>query len=80
LGWSYYGEKAVEYLFGPRAILPYRWLWVAAVMVGSTLKLSVVWDFSDIANALMSLPNLISLLVLSRVIARETREHLPNTQ
>jgi AGCS family alanine or glycine:cation symporter len=75
LGWSYYGEKAVEYLFGNRAIRPYRWLWVAAVMVGAVVNIPVVWSFADIANALMALPNLIALLLLSGVIAAETRLH-----
>jgi AGCS family alanine or glycine:cation symporter len=76
LGWSYYGEKAAEYLFGPRACRPYRWLWVAAVMLGSVATLPVVWSFADIANGLMAVPNLISLLVLSGVIVSETREYL----
>lgn len=76
LGWSYYGEKAVEYLWGSRAILPYRWLWVAAVMVGSTATLKIVWSLADITNALMAIPNLISLLVLNRVIVEETRQYL----
>ena len=75
LGWSYYGEKAAEYLLGQRAVKPYRWLWVLAVLVGSVLPLAVVWDFSDAANGLMALPNLISLLLLSGVIAAETRAH-----
>jgi AGCS family alanine or glycine:cation symporter len=76
LGWSYYGEKAVEYLLGTSAIRPYRWLWVAAVMVGSVTSLNVVWTFADITNGLMAVPNLISLLVLHRVIAAETRQYL----
>ena len=76
LGWSYYGEKAVEYLLGSWAILYYRLLWVAAVMVGSVVSLKIVWTFSDIANALMALPNLVSLLVLTPVIVAETRKHL----
>ena len=76
LGWSYYGEKAAEYLFGPKIILPYRWLWVAAVMVGSVATLSAVWAFADIANGLMALPNLVSLLLLNGVIAAETRKYL----
>lgn len=75
-GWSYYGEKAVEYLFGIRAITPYRILWVVAVVVGATIPLSVVWNFSDAANGLMAIPNLISLLVLSGVVASETRKYL----
>jgi AGCS family alanine or glycine:cation symporter len=76
LGWSYYGEKAAEYLFGPRVVRPYRWLWVIAVMVGAVATLSTVWSFADIANGLMAVPNLISLIVLSRVAVAETREYL----
>ena len=74
LGWSYYGEKAVEYLFGKKSIRPYRYLWVAGVMVGSVVN-PAVWSFADIANALMTLPNLISLVLLSTVAAKETREY-----
>ena len=80
LGWSYYGEKAAEYLWGTRAIKPYRWLWVAAVMVGSVVSLPAVWNFADIANGLMAIPNLISLILLSGVIVAETREFLWNGQ
>ncbi len=76
LGWSYYGEKAIEYLAGSGAIRYYRWLWVGAVMLGSVLSLPAVWSFADIANGLMALPNLISLLVLAPVIVAETRLHL----
>lgn len=76
LGWSYYGEKAAEYLLGPRAIKPYRLLWVAAVMLGAVTTLPMVWSFADIANALMAIPNLIALIALSGVIAAETRAHL----
>ncbi|MBN1929431.1 MAG: sodium:alanine symporter family protein [Chlorobiaceae bacterium] len=75
LGWSYYGEKALEYLAGRGAIKPYRWLWVAAVMVGSVASLQAVWTFADIANGLMALPNLVALLLLSPVIASETKEY-----
>jgi len=76
LGWSYYGEKAAEYLLGPSAILPYRVLWVAAVMVGSVTPLGAVWSFADIANGLMAVPNLVSLIALSGVLVAETRAHL----
>jgi AGCS family alanine or glycine:cation symporter len=76
LGWSYYGEKAVEYLLGTRAIKPYRYLWVVAVMVGSVVSLQIVWSFADIANGLMAVPNLISLLFLTPVIVAETKQHL----
>jgi AGCS family alanine or glycine:cation symporter len=76
LGWSYYGEKAAEYLFGGRAVKPYRYLWVAAVMVGSVATLPAVWAFADIANGLMAIPNLISLIALSGVVVSETRLYL----
>ncbi|MGQ9809477.1 MAG: alanine/glycine:cation symporter family protein [Armatimonadota bacterium] len=76
LGWSYYGEKAVEYLFGSRAVLPYRVLWVCAVMAGSVTALPLVWEFADAANALMAIPNLASLLLLNGVIVAETRKYL----
>lgn len=78
LGWSYYGERAIEYLFGHAAIRPYRWLWVAAVMVGSMVTMPAVWAFADIANAFMALPNLVSLILLNGVIVNETRKHLWN--
>jgi AGCS family alanine or glycine:cation symporter len=76
LGWSYYGEKAAEYLFGEGAVKPYRWLWVAAVMVGSVATLPAVWAFADIANGLMAVPNLVSLIALSGVAVAETRAYL----
>ena len=76
LGWSYYGEKAAEYLFGVGAIRPYRFLWVLAVLVGSVATLPAVWHFADIANGLMAVPNLISLIALSGVIVAETRHYL----
>lgn len=76
LGWSYYGERAMEYIFGKRSIKPYRLLWVAAVMIGSIARLPMVWNFADAANALMAIPNLISLLLLSGLIVSETRTYL----
>ena len=76
LGWAYYGEKACEYLFGTRSIAVYRVLWVIAVMAGSVAPLPIVWSGADITNALMAIPNLISLLLLTGVIVDETREHL----
>lgn len=75
LGWSYYGERAAEYLFGQKAILPYRICWVIAVFIGSVLPLSVVWHFSDAANGLMAIPNLIALICLSGVIVSETKKY-----
>jgi AGCS family alanine or glycine:cation symporter len=76
LGWSYYGEKAAEYLAGPRVVVPYRWLWVIAVMVGSVATLPAVWSFADVANGLMAVPNLIALIALHGVITAETRRYL----
>ena len=76
LGWSYYGEKAMEYLAGERAVLPYRILWCIAVYFGSVFSLQFVWNFADLANGLMAIPNLIALLALSGVMVRETREYL----
>jgi AGCS family alanine or glycine:cation symporter len=76
LGWCYYGEKAAEYLFGTGAIFYYRVAWVALVMVGSVVTMNAVWSFADIANGLMAVPNLISLLFLSGVIVSETRKFL----
>lgn len=78
IGWSYYGEKAAEYLFGVGAILPYRVLWVAAVMIGSTLSLPIVWSLADITNGLMAIPNLLSLIWLNRTIVAETKYYLWN--
>jgi AGCS family alanine or glycine:cation symporter len=76
LGWSYYGEKAAEYLFGSKVIKPYRYLWVIFVMIGSVLSLNAVWTFADITNALMALPNIVSLILLSGVIVNETKKYL----
>ena len=76
LAWSYYGEKACEYLLGNRAVLPYRWLWVLAVLGGAVLPLPAVWAAADITNALMAIPNLIALIVLNGVVVAETRRYL----
>ncbi len=75
LGWSYYGEKAIEYLLGVRAILPYRLVFIAAIYFGAVRSLSFVWTVSDVMNGLMALPNLIGLLLLSGVIVAETRDY-----
>ena len=76
LGWSYYGEKAAEYLFGSGIIKPYRWLWVIAVFAGSVLSLPIVWSFADITNGLMAIPNLISLIALNGIVVKETSEYI----
>ena len=76
LGWCYYGERAMEYLAGKRSIKPYRIVFIILCFVGCTMALNVVWNIADIMNALMAIPNLISLLLLSGVIARETNHYL----
>lgn len=75
LGWSYYGERCIEFLFGTKSILPYRLLFVAMVALGGFLKLDLIWTIADIVNGLMALPNLIALLALSPVIIKETRQY-----
>ena len=76
LGWCYYGERAMEYLKGRRWMLAYRVLYILAVFAGSVANLAIVWNVADCMNALMAIPNLVSLLLLSGVIVRETREFL----
>ena len=78
LGWTYYSQKAVEYLGGRKVMLAYRIVWIIMIYVGSVINLSLVWSFADIVNALMAVPNLISLLLLSGVIVKETRKYLWN--
>lgn len=75
LGWSYYGERSCEYLLGARAIIPYRVVFVAFVFVGAVYSLELVWSLADVMNGLMALPNLVGLLLLSGVVARETRAY-----
>ena len=78
LGWSYYGERCAQYLWGKRALLPYKLVFVAVVVVGPVLALDLVWTIADILNALMAIPNLVAVLLLSGVVARETRHYLGN--
>jgi len=80
LGWAYYGEKAIEYIGGKRLIMIYRILWVIFIYVGSVINLSLVWNIADSMNALMAIPNLISLLLLSGVLVKETKKYLWNKQ
>lgn len=76
LGWCYYGEKAIEYLCSIRYIKLYRFIWIIAVFVGAIINLSIVWTISDIMNALMAIPNIVSLVLLSGIIAHETKHYL----
>jgi len=75
IGWNYYGEKAVEYLFGEKSIRIYRVVFTVVVMIGATVSLEFVWNFSDLMNGMMAIPNLIGLLLLSKVIKAETERY-----
>ena len=75
LGWSFYSEKCVEYLFGESAIKGFRILWIIAVPIGATASLDFMWLVADTLNALMAIPNLIALILLSPVVFRLTRDH-----
>ncbi len=77
LGWSYFGERSLEYLGGHRLVYPYRVLWIIVAYVGCVIpKSSIVWNFADFANGLMALPNLICMIALSGVLVAETRKYL----
>lgn len=75
LGWCYYGEKSIEYLFGIKSVLPYRIVFIMLIGVGAVAKLSLVWNISDTLNGLMALPNLIGLLMLTPVVVSETKQY-----
>jgi AGCS family alanine or glycine:cation symporter len=83
LGWGYYGERAISYLFGEKSIFPYRIVFILAAFFGcyvleleSFSGLQLVWTFSDVMNGAMAVPNLIGVLLLSRIVAHETRDFL----
>ena len=76
LGWNYYGERAIIYLFERKGVLPYRLIFIALVASGAFLKLEAIWILADIVNGLMAIPNLIALLLLSGVIVRETKLYM----
>lgn len=75
LGWYYYGERCAIYLFGEKVIRPYKVLWVAAVFVGAVVSIDIIWDFADLMNGLMAIPNIIAVLLLNKVIASETKKY-----
>lgn len=77
LGWSYYGEKSIEYLFKEKAVMPYRVIFTGVVFVGAVVKLDLVWTFADVMNGLMVFPNLVGVLGLSKVVIEETKKYLP---
>jgi AGCS family alanine or glycine:cation symporter len=76
ISWSYYGDRCFEYLFGPMAIMPYRYLYCFVVILGAIGALDLVWTIADILNALMAVPNLIALLGLAGVVAGETEDYI----
>lgn len=78
LGWAYYGERCVEYFAGRSGLVPYRALYIAVAVIAPIIKLNVVWTIADILNALMAIPNLVAVLLLSNVIVKETRKYINN--
>ena len=78
LGWAYYGERCVEYFAGKKGLIPYRVLYIAVAVIAPVISLNLVWTIADILNALMALPNLVAVLLLSNVIVAETRKYINN--
>ncbi|AJF05835.1 alanine/glycine:cation symporter family protein [Geoalkalibacter subterraneus] len=80
IGWAYYGEECIEYIFGLKARTPYRWVFCLAIAFGAFQKVAFVWDFSDTMNGAMAIPNLIGLLALSGVVVKATRDAFARPQ
>ena len=80
LGWSYYSERCLEYLFGVKVIMPFRIVWVMVIPLGALWKLDLVWGVADMLNGLMAIPNLMALVLLSPVVFRLTRKHFSGTR
>ena len=78
LGWSFYGEKCTQYLFGDKAIMPFRILWILVIPLGAVAQLDFIWLMADTLNALMALPNLIALILLSPIVFKLTRDYFTN--
>ena len=76
LGWSYYGERCCEYLFGKKGLIPYRIIFLAILVVAPLITLDIVWNISDILNALMAIPNIIAVLFLSNEVSADTKYYL----
>jgi AGCS family alanine or glycine:cation symporter len=76
IGWGYYGEKSIEYLFKEGVVKPYRVVFTLAVFLGAVVKLELAWAFADVMNGLMAFPNLVGLLGLSKVVVDETKKYL----
>ena len=82
LGWNYYGERCIEYMFNrnKKAVKTYRWLYIIAVFIGPYMTVAAVWNIADIFNALMAFPNSIVLLALSGVVVKESKEYFARTK
>lgn len=76
LGWSHYGSKAFEYLFGSGSIIVYRIIFIVFILCGATMRLDLAWDLSDTFNGLMAIPNLIGVLALSPVVCKITKNYV----
>ncbi|MDR2065958.1 MAG: sodium:alanine symporter family protein [Prevotellaceae bacterium] len=76
IGWSYYAEKSIEYLFGRKSVLPYKIVYLIMVFTGAVFSIDLIWNFADITNGLMAIPNLIALILLSGVVASETKKYM----
>ncbi|MBB4267461.1 alanine/glycine:cation symporter family protein [Roseospira visakhapatnamensis] len=80
LGWSYYGERAAQFIFGPKIVLPFRILWVLAVVVGAVGQLGLIWTIADIMNAMMAIPNLIAIIALSGTVFAVSRAYFKQNE
>ena len=80
LGWSYFGEKCWEFMVGTKAIMPFRIIWVLVVPLGAMAQLDFVWLVADTLNGLMAIPNLLSLLLLSPIVVKLTKEHFARSR
>ena len=74
IGWYFFGEQNIKYLFGPKGLTPYRFLVMGFVLLGSALKLDLVWELADFFNGIMVFPNLLALIGLSKVVAKSLKE------
>jgi AGCS family alanine or glycine:cation symporter len=75
ISWSYYGDRSIQYLFGDRVVVPYRFLFCVMIFVGAVLELETVWTFGDVALGVMAIPNLIALIALSGLLVKITNEY-----
>lgn len=75
ISWSYYGDRSIFYLFGKKAVIPYKWIYCLLIPLGAIVKLELIWNIADIANAFMAFPNLIALIGLSGVVIQFTRTY-----